>query len=485
MSDLETMVRDSLNDDRRRLSPPHDASGWVRAAARRQRRRNAVVGAVVASLLAAGAAGVLVPMLTDTEATYVAGLPPAESGLLAWEPVGSVDDAPEIVAAAIDAWEEQADDQPAGPVYLVAGEQGETTIVVLQAESDSGVASLAALTTDLDSPDWTLRGVTAIPEAPNAVEALYLPATPEAREQAALLLGPEWRDQRMQRDADVGWQLAPVEPGTGETPQWQPLETAAGLPWWAPLSVGDEGTAPSTVVLEPTGRDMAGLAKVLDLPSADEMSAVVASDVSLRLLRREDSSPESLDEIAEVIGRLGLSGPVEVTVLHTASGAVSVDRKSDTQHADTEPTLTLFAAYDSDSLDRPLLVAYATTGGEVTCFSQRSLPAEGLSGMPYVGFGCPLPVGGGPERGIQGNLLWARSLLVEPELGHSVVDISVRLVRANGESTTHELPGGGTAMMLTENADAPVTRYVFTGTETFDFTELDPWVWPGTGDSSP
>jgi hypothetical protein len=40
-------------------------------------------------------------------------------------------------------------------------------------------------------------------------------------------------------------------------------------------------------------------------------------------------------------------------------------------------------------------------------------------------------------------------------------------------------------MMLTENADAPVTRYVFTGTETFDFTELDPWVWPGTGASSP
>jgi hypothetical protein len=230
---------------------------------------------------------------------------------------------------------------------------------------------------------------------------------------------------------------------------------------------------------------MGGLAKVLDLPPDNEMAAVVASDVSLRLLRREHTSPGSLDEIAEVVGRLGLSGPVEVTVLHTGSSAVSVDRKADTQRADTEPTSTLFAEYDSASLDRPLLVAYATTGDEVTCFSQRSLPAQGVSGMSYVGFGCPQPVGGGPERGIQGNLLWARSLLIEPDLRDPVVDISVRLVRANGESTAHELPGRGTGLIVTEKTDAPVTRYVFTGTETFDYTELDSWIWPGWGSSAP
>lgn len=80
---------------------------------------------------------------------------------------------------------------------------------------------------------------------------------------------------------------------------------------------------------------------------------------------------------------------------------------------------------------------------------------------------------------MQGNLLMARSFVNEPELKLPVLDLSVTIKRAGGGSTTHDMPDDGSSHYLTEDTAAPVRRYVFTATETFDFTELEPWSWPG------
>lgn len=483
MSELETMVRDALTDDRRRMAPPPDASGWVRTAARRQRRRNALLGSVVGVALAVAAAGAVVSLLTDTEAVYVAGPPPASSGLLAWEPAGSLDGAD--IRSAMDAWSEQSEDQPAGAVYLVAGDVlQDTTVAVLQGVTEDGAPSVAFVVRgETPSDAWRLRGVLPLP-SDGAVEALLLPSDTVTLDRkrvgadnpASLVLAPEWRTDRSR---DLGWQRDPAGQGFGEQPQWRPLKRF--IEWWAPLDVIAPGLSPTTLMLTHGNGGKAERVPVLEIDGSGDLSALVASDLSFRVLRADDARPETLDVVRTVAARLGLDGPVEVTVLDSITGAVSVGHSG----GKSTPTSTLFAQFRSPEFERPRLVAYSTTAGEITCFSQRPVPGADVAALGFVGAGCPAPVTGSRSDDVQGNLLMAHSFMDEPELKSPVLDMSVTIERTDGSSTTHDMPDDVSSLYLTEEAAAPVRRYVFTATETFDFTELDPWVWPGGRESQP
>ncbi len=488
MSDLESLVRDALSDDRRRLAPPHDTATWVAKAVRRQRRRHAVVGVVATAAVALAAVAVVVPLANDQSATYVAGRPDAASGLLPWAPVGTLTEESDVVAAAVGAWESLADDQPAGDVYLVAGDRwDETDVVLLQARTDSGTASVALLTTaDGAAGPWELKGTTEL--APDSdVQALVLPADtipsqamPRGTEPGSppsLVLGPHWRVSSL-RDfpPSVGSQLVPAGPGFGDEPSWQPLDRVGGYGWWAPLSMAAQSAlSPTTVVFDHTGHGYANVAPVLALDGSAGLSPLTPSDVSLRLLPNESAQPEALGDIGAVMERLGLTGPAEVTVLNTGSGAIWFGKR--------EPpnTDSLFAQVDTPDARHPLLVAYATTAGEVTCFSKRRVPATDVTSLPFVGMACPEPVVGGLRRGIQSNLLWARSFFDEPGMKSSVLDITVTIVRPNGQSSQRNVPTyfGGSGS-VSEGTTEPVLRYVFRATETFDGVALTPWIWPAS-----
>lgn len=125
MTDLEGRLRGTLTDKRRRLDPPHDVSAWVAAGVSHQRRRLAAATAVVTvAVLALGSAVVLPIVLRDDPATYVAGVPEEETGLLPWDPVGSLIEDSAAIESAVRAWSDDAPagQQPDGDVYvLMAG----------------------------------------------------------------------------------------------------------------------------------------------------------------------------------------------------------------------------------------------------------------------------------------------------------------------------------------------------------------------------
>ncbi len=483
MNDLESLVRDALSDDRRRVAPPHDATGWVGTAVRRQRRKHAAVGLAMASVVALVGATLVVPFLSDGNATYVAGRPDAASGLLPWEPAGALVEETDVVASALKAWGRLADDEPVGDVYLVAGERwGGTEMVLLQAQTDSGATSLALLTTaDGAAGPWALKDTAGLP-SDSDVQALVLPAETIPRDATprgsgpgsptSLVLGPQWRVGEMRELApSVGSQLVPETVGFGQEPGWQPVDRVSGYGWWAPLTMSSpDALPPSTVVLDHTGHGYADVAPVLEVDSSAGLSALTPSDVSFRLLPGEQASVEALDTIDAVVQRLGLTEPVKVTMLDWGSGATWLGRKQppDTTH--------LFAQFDTPDARHPLLVAYATTGGEVDCLTKRRVPAADVTSLSFVGMACQFPIGGAP-RGLQGNVLYARSFIDEPDLKDSVLDFTVTLVRPNGQSTTTDLSSNIGGYVQGE-ASKPVRRYVFVATEIFDGGELEPWIWP-------
>lgn len=486
MSDLETLIRETFTDDRRRVVPPDDAMSWVGRAVRRQRRRHAVVGVAVTTMVALAAAAVVVPFVTNVPAIYVAGHPDAASGLLPWKPVGTLAEEPDVVTSAVDAWEDMADDKPIGNVYLVAGEQWDDfDVVVLQGSTDSGAASLALLTASGGAEDpWQLKETAELPSDAD-VEAVVLPggtipadAVPRGagpHSPASLVLGPEWRVSSLgQYPPSVGSQLVRVGEDVGQKPTWEELDRVAGYGWWAPLAMSAPDLTPTTVVLDHTGHGYADTAPVLKLDGSSRLSLLTPSEVSFKLLPREHASSEWLGTIAAVVELLDLAGPYQVTVLSTATGAFGTrGRRSKLD------TKTLFAQFTAPELTRPVLVAYATTGDRVSCFSQRPITAADVTLLPLVGLGCAGPVAGGRKYGVQGNELWAFPFLADPQWKSEVLDISVTMVRHDGQSTTHSLGTSGTHLAAVEDGSEPVRRYVFVATGKGG-AELQRWVWPAS-----
>jgi hypothetical protein len=484
MNDLESLVRETLTDERRRVDTPLHTTQWVRSEVSRQRRRTAVVaGALTTTLVAAGAL-IAVPLLNDNSANYVAGPPDAASGLLPWKPVGTLADDSDAAASAVTAWEDATEDEPAGDVHVIAAQQWrDTQVVVLQARIDSGAATTALLTRSEDGPgDWALLDTATVP-ASEEVEALQLPGnivggTPPRRlgpgDPPSLILGPQWRTSSLRAASlSLGWQLVPAGAGFGETPAWEPLDHPRGNGWWAPL-MSESGVqlAPTTVVLDHERRGYAEVAPVLDVGSAGSLTALTAGEISLRLLPREGASPGAVDQVEAVAELLDISGPIEATVLSQGSGSVSVGK------SDPAPTESMFAQLVTPGA-RPLLVAYATTDGEITCFSHRTIPEGDVLTMPFVGLACPAPVGGGERKGVEGFEFWSSSFTTRYQPKNPLLTYRVTLVRSNGESTARSLEGGG-GWYLTEDQAAPVERFIFRATDTETGTTLEPWVWPGS-----
>lgn len=485
MNDLESLVRDALSDERRRVAPPHDAASWVGRAVRRQRRRHAVVAVALTAAVALGGAALVAPLLNDENATYVAGQPDAASGLLPWEPAGALVEETDVVASAVEGWEDLAEDEPAGDVHLVAGERwDDTEVVLLQADTDSGAASIALLTrSGAAGSEWDLRDTAALPSDEVDVEALLLPAKTIPADAmprdtgpgspSSLVLGPQWRVTSL-RDysTSVGTQLVPAGQGFGQESGWETLDRVGGYGWWAPLATSvPDGLPPTTVVLDHQGQRYASKAPVIELNASVGLTALTPSDVSLGALPGDQPQSAALADIDVVIELLGLTGPVEVTMLDWGRGATWLGKKQppDTTH--------LFAQFDTPDARHPLLVAYASTGSDVNCLTQRRVPAADVTLLPFVGMACPFPVGGAPD-GLQGNVLYARSFVDEPDLKDSVLDFTVTLVRPDGQSTTTDLSSD--IAEVRGDATEPVRRYVFRVTGTLQDSNLDPWIWPGS-----
>lgn len=488
MSDLETLIRETLTDNQRRLAPPHDTVGWVGRAVRRQRRKHALAGVAATALVTLAAAAVVVPLVSNKPATYVAGRPDAATGLLPWKPAGTLVEESDVVISAVEAWENLADDEPAGDVYLVTGERwDDTEMVLLQARTDSGAASVALLTTSGGATGpWDLRDAVALPPDVD-VEALMVPAgtIPQGAmppgagpgSPASLVLEPRWRTGPGRSFApSVGSQLVPARQEFGDKRSWQPLERFSGYGWWIPLTMGEGGSLPPTkVVLDHERHGYATTAPVLELDGSGDLAALTPSEVSFRLLPREQASPEWLGNIAAVAELLNLAGPYEVTVLDTGIGSFGFkDRRSKLN------TETLFAQFTAPELTRPVLVGYATTGDVVSCFAQRPVPAADVTLLPLVGLGCSVPVAGGQEFGVQGSEIWTNTFFTDPSWKSKGLEVSVTMVRGQGQSTTHNLGSSPYPFGVAEEATEPVRRYLFTLTGFGDNAETIRWVWPAS-----
>lgn len=484
MNDLESLVRETLTDDRRRVDAPVHTTEWVRREVTRQRRRTAAVaGALTATLVAAGAM-VAVPLLNDTEASYVAGRPDAASGLLHWKPVGTLAAEADTIASAVTAWETGTADEPAGDVHAIAAEQWDDsdTVVVLQARTDSGAPTIAMLTRPAeDAATWLLRGTAALPAA-SEVEALLLPARDNSVDAgprelggagaASLILSPEWRTHPWRaRSLSLGWQQFSASAGFGDEPRWEPLDHVSGYGWWAPLLMdSDTKRPPTTVVLDHERRGYAEVAPVLDLGATGNLAALTPGDVTLGLLPRRGANPDTIALVSELADRLGITGPIEATVLTSGSGAVSFGRPL--------PSTDVFFAQLTAAGAAPILVAYAATEGRIDCLSTRTLPQGGVQSLPFVGMACPTPVGGGERRDIQGHELWADSFSSRPSGQKRELTYTVTLVRERGQSSRETL-AGGIALRQYDRATEPVQRYVFRA-----FSEngrkVASWVWPAS-----
>jgi hypothetical protein len=339
---------------------------------------------------------------------------------------------------------------------------------------------MALLTTaDGAAGPWELKDTAALTDVA-AVEALVLPADTIPRDAVprgsgpgsptSLLLGPKWRDPEGRDEPELTvWQRTPAGAGFGAEPTWVSADDFDGYDWWVSLKEVGPGLSPNKVVLDRGARVNGGVAPVLDLADAANLSVLTTSDVSFRLLPGKDASVEALGTIDAVVQRLGLTEPVEVTMLTWGTGATWLGKKQPPE------TTHLFAQFDTTDARHPLLVAYAVTSGEVDCLTTRRVPAADVTSLSFVGMACPFPVGGAP-RGLQGNVLYARSFIDEPDLKDSVLDFTVTLVRPNGQSTTTNLTSNVTE--IRGDATEPVRRYVFRATEIFDGGELEPWIWP-------
>lgn len=476
MSDLESLVRDCLTDDRRQLTPPLDPSQWVRGEARRQRRRRAAVGAVAASLVFAAAVTLVAPALTDAEAKYVAGQPPVSSELLPWEPVGSLTEDVAEAEAAVAAWKAEADDDPAGAVYAVASdENADGGVLLLQARTEQGTPSIAVLTR-APGNSWRLRQVTELPAGP--VEAVQLPTdvVPAPRNAVGasqapwLVLAPQWRSTRT---TELGWQLIPAGPGFGDVPTWRPLERVTGYGWLAHLVSQAPGLPATTAVLQsggPPGSPHQAL--VLDLGGAADLVALTPGDVTLRVLPGDATPYESLEHIESVAEKLDMQGPITVTVLDAGRGSFSLGHGG----VGGPMTDTLFAQFETAG--GYVLVADATTEGVTNCLTTRELTQD-VTLFPLIGLGCGVPVNGSRSGEAQGNELWARSFLRSPGPSARVEDVTVTLVRRGGQTTTQDIHGNGATTGVLEEVTEPVQRYVFAPNERFAGGSPKPWVWPG------
>lgn len=482
MNDLESLVRDALSDERRRVAPPHDAANWVGAAVRRQRRRHAAVGVAVASVFAVVGAALVVPLLNDEPATYVAGQPPADTGLLPWKPVGGLAEESEVVESAVDAWEDLADDEPTGDTYLVAGERwDDTEMVLLQSHTESGAASLALLTIDDGAAGpWELIDMAALPEV-SAVEALALPAGTVPRSfprilgpgsPPSLVLAPQWRDTPGRRTPPLeGWQLLPAGAGFGSEPTWRTLEDVDTHNWWVPLKVSAPSQSPTEVVLGRGAQVNGGLAPVLDIDASAGLLALTPSDVSFRLLPGETiSQPSELDLVQEAAARLDISGPMTVTSLASGAGSWTVHNGEPASHRQ------VFAQIESNGIYT--LVAYGTTDGRVTCLSHMQLDAD-VASLPLVGMACPQPVHG-PGGPYQAHELWARTFL--PDGARQPQSVVVTIEQQGGRSRIERLSGyqGRFQLgVLRNRPQAPVIEYRFQAESADGSPLLEPWVWPG------
>src|SRR5215203_2120291 len=196
MTDIESRLRRTLTDERRTLDAPRDVSSWVAAGVSRQRKRVAAVATILTvAVLAFGSAVVLPIVLRHDVATYVAGAPDEQTGLLTWQPVGSLIEDSEAIEGAVQAWSDDAPDiqQPDGDVYvLMAGDEvGGGGGAYLQGRSTEGNALLAFLSRDTDSADWNLVDTTEISD-PSITDFVVVPQSEDVEGSVVAVLAPRW-----------------------------------------------------------------------------------------------------------------------------------------------------------------------------------------------------------------------------------------------------------------------------------------------------
>ncbi len=472
MNGLESLLRETLHDDRRRVEGPADVTAWVAAGVSRQRRRLATATAVVTVVvLALGSAVVLPIVLRDDPATYVAGAPEEETGLLAWEPVGSLIEDSEAIEGALQAWSDDAPagQQPDGDVYvlMVGAEVGDGGGAYLQGRSTDGDAMLAFLTRADDLADWKLVETTQISD-PSSTEFVVVPPVEDVEGSLLAVLAPKWRDTPARwLSKPIGWAEVPSETRFGET-QWRQVFRAYPNDWLTALGVPLEGDVAHRVLL---GRGN-GVAHLVEAPTSGETTYVGAdTGTVVRSLDGTPPGPEVLQPGAVLADSLRIGPEVSMTLIGMAQRSAVVGPLNARSERVIRMSVILFEPEDGR---RVVGAVVQKPSGRAICGTRKYVPAD-ILGRYVAAAVCPVPLSTG-ERSLWLVGRWNVGEDFNPNL-----DLTLDVERADGTVTTASVTQrrNETLDEWVESSNlSPYSRFVLRGLDPFEGTPFDPWEWP-------
>lgn len=450
MNEFETLLRDTLRDDRRRIPPPDHLGDWVGSEVRRQRRRVVVAGALSAVVAAVGVVVAAPALQGDATASYVASLPDADSGLLVWGPVGSRTDDVELVESAVAAWADQASGsaEPVGDVHLLMADswvvsRNDGLGVVVQSTTAGGVPNVAVLLAPLGEASWDLVAASPIGD-PGTVQAVQVahskqPAVVERIDilgnevdvstsgvPPSLLLAPSLRASE---EAVVGLQRVGTE-----------------VSGWRPLQVDDNGW------------------EALPLPEVTAVALTGSAGVGARSAPIAPLEEEPVVSVSAA-GRLRLA-----TVVEARRTLPFVD-------ADSRLRADMTVLVVGESRVQSAVIAWLTDreDGERQCATGRSVPGAWFERRNLTLAACTLPLDDG------GEVTWVLGVGSAEDLESAFSDLTVTLQRAGTPSRTYDVPGrsGVIDHMILHDPGAPVEQYEFRSTDPFEGTPIR-WWWPGS-----
>ncbi|MEO8106826.1 MAG: hypothetical protein ABI720_05860 [Actinomycetes bacterium] len=504
MNLLEDDLRQALHAEARRIDAPYELSGWIGSEVRRQRRRNGVVGAVLAIGAALAVSLVAMPLINaDLDATYVAGPPDAQSGLLPWEPVGPLTEDAAQMESAVDAWRTLAPEaaRPEGDVFALFGGRSSIFVdtaavgsetVFLQAVVESGARQVVLLQRADASGAWSVVQTSDLADA-SAVKALVAPrgaiaSEPEraAAAPAALLLSPSSRQKvdtytpvggspddvviTSKRLSTPGWELdASVGDGA-----WEPIDRSVSG-YTAELNRGTVANYPASLaVRSPEGPYARGtIAEIADSSSL----LALATGVVVVEVTPDGSELGSVGTGLKLAGLLGWPTD-ELTITDLGSSGAGT----------FGPGGGRPRSMGAVALERPgagARIGAVMTGpeGVVDCWSSKPMPDAGDDALLITA--CH--VKGKVTK--TGRQLESTEIIGQVDasqfgLRTSDIDLVVDIERADGSVNRWRLGsayGGSTRGGIIDDAGARVTGYTFRAVTSVDGPRqvLATWTWPG------
>ncbi len=481
MTDIESRLRGTLTDERRTLDAPPDVSAWVAAGVSRQRKRMAAAATIATvAVLALGSAVVLPIVLRDDPATHVAGAPDQETGLLPWEPVGSLIEDSAAIDSAVKAWSDDApaSQQPVGDVYVVMIGDDAVDLVAtgsatedgayLQGHSEDGSALLAFLSRTHPSEPWHLISTSVLVE-PDITEVLVVPSPAAAKisdSRTAAILAPQWREAR-DREDPIGWTRTANEPSI-KFSAWHPVYRSSTADWLTELDASISGEVAHELLL---GKGN-GVARVVQVPASG--NAQYVGTESGTILRSADGTPPEpwvLDPGTVLSEALGIGPEVSMTQIEMAQRLAVVGPLNARSERIIQMSVILFEPEDGR---RIIGAAVQKVSGRMICGTRKFVPDDVLRRY-VVAAVCPVPLSTGKRS------LW---LLGRWHIGEPIdqgLDLTLDVERpeqAVSTSNVTQRPGGSLNEWIVSSNPSPYSRFVVRGTDPFEGTPFEPWIWP-------